>query len=280
MAGETLEPEPRRRRQEAPTLSLFEWALEEERWRGRSRERLGRRTRGHRHCGGVPGPPPCVQAFRARGGARDVRESIAVATSPTSGSLGSARSRRGIPFRPPRPAAESRRQTDPGAPSWQPLELSGSTVSVSCAFVLRWRSMRGVERTGSLAAERRGTPVQGIVCYLPFQALRHTAAQLVAAEVQLLQVGEVTQLRRDLAAQLVAVEPEPSQVGEVTQLPAESPRSTTRFQAGPATFRLASCLARAVSSTPLNWFVVEVQAVPGWRGGPVPAVSPRSTGCR
>ena len=30
MAGETLEPEPRRRRHEAPTLSLFEWAMERE----------------------------------------------------------------------------------------------------------------------------------------------------------------------------------------------------------------------------------------------------------
>ena len=30
MAGETPEPEPRRRRHEAPTLSLFEWALERE----------------------------------------------------------------------------------------------------------------------------------------------------------------------------------------------------------------------------------------------------------
>ena len=30
MAGETPEPEPRRRRHEAPTLSLFEWAMERE----------------------------------------------------------------------------------------------------------------------------------------------------------------------------------------------------------------------------------------------------------
>ena len=51
LAGEPDEPEPRKRRDEAPTLSLFEWALEQEqalagggglRWVGQNRLRASR----------------------------------------------------------------------------------------------------------------------------------------------------------------------------------------------------------------------------------------------
>ena len=58
-----------------------------------------------------------------------------------------------------------------------------------------------VERSGSLAAKRKVNPVS-VFC----QALGHTAAQLVVAEVQPFQVGEVAQLRRYLPAQLVVAE--------------------------------------------------------------------------
>ena len=53
---------------------------------------------------------------------------------------------------------------------------------------------------------------------LVFQTAWHAPAQLVVAEVQLCQVGEVAQLRRYLPAQVVAGEVQKSQVGEAAQL--------------------------------------------------------------
>ncbi len=62
MAGEPDEPPKPRRRDEAPTLSLFEWALEREQ-EGRSQARPVEGHGGIAGYGGVPGSRPCLGPF-------------------------------------------------------------------------------------------------------------------------------------------------------------------------------------------------------------------------
>ena len=70
---------------------------------------------------------------------------------------------------------------------------------------------------------RIGPPAEGQVAQvgtaqLVLQAAWHTSAQLVPAEVQRFQVGEVAQLRGYLSGQLIKGEKQHCQVGEVAQL--------------------------------------------------------------
>ena len=72
------------------------------------------------------------------------------------------------------------------------------------------------------------------------------AAQLVAVEVEPLQVGEVAQFRRDAAAELVAVEIEVRQTGEVAQFGGNAAAQLVAIQAEP---RYMPCSApRAIPS--------------------------------
>ena len=111
-------------------------------------------------------------------------------------------------------------------------------------------------------AERQAAKVRVAKVQLVFQAAWHAPAQLVVAEVQICQVGEVTQLRPPRSTRYC--EGQQFKFGEAAQLRRYLPAQLGR---GCPTTPVSPRSRRFLGGTDL----------PGWRGCPAPPVSRRSS---